>query len=55
MKTKYYQCTECGYIVHKTKARCRCEKCNAAVLPYKDRLGININQYELIDGVLYLR
>lgn len=52
-KNKYYQCTHCGYIVHEKEARCRCHKCNGAVLPYKDLLGIGVPK--LVDGKVFLK
>lgn len=50
-KQQYYQCNNCRYI--KLGGGCRCEKCDGAMLKYKDMIGIGVPK--LIDGKVYLK
>lgn len=49
-KKKYYQCNHCGHI--ECGGGFRCQKCDGAMLKYKDSIGIGIPA--LKDGKVYL-
>lgn len=47
---KYKQCSECGYVDN--IQRLRCQKCDGAMFPYKDRTGVGIKK--VFEGKVYL-